>query len=92
MKKSIQLAFACSLFATAAISPAFAETLKELASKTHYHGIAFARSGSAMLLLASHHGVFAVDKNGNYALVFNSAGMYRGVKSSDGTNEVAIYR
>ena len=65
MKKSIQAAFACSLFALAAITPASAETLKELASKTHYHGIAFARAGSAVLLLASHHGLFAVDKNGD---------------------------
>jgi beta-aspartyl-peptidase (threonine type) len=37
-------------------------------------------------------GLICVDKNGNYAMVFNSAGMYRGVKSSDGTNQVAIYQ
>ncbi len=37
-------------------------------------------------------GLIAVDKAGNFALVFNSAGMYRGVKSSDGTNDVAIYK
>ena len=37
-------------------------------------------------------GLIGVDNKGNFALVFNSAGMYRGVKSSDGTNEVAIYR
>ncbi|MDB5248333.1 MAG: isoaspartyl aminopeptidase, partial [Segetibacter sp.] len=37
-------------------------------------------------------GLIGVDKTGNYALVFNSAGMYRGVKSSDGTNEVTIYQ
>ena len=65
MKKSIQLAFACSLFGLAANPPAFAEPLKELATRTHYHGIAFARSGSAVLLLASHHGLFAVDMNGD---------------------------
>ena len=65
MKKSIKLAFACSLFALAALSPVSAETLNELAGRTHYHGIAFARSGSAILLLASHHGLFAVDKNGD---------------------------
>ena len=65
MNKSTQLAFACSLFALAVITPASAETLKELAGRTHYHGIAFARSGSAVLLLASHHGLFAVDKNGD---------------------------
>ncbi|HEX8462470.1 MAG TPA: isoaspartyl peptidase/L-asparaginase [Segetibacter sp.] len=37
-------------------------------------------------------GLIAVDSQGNYSLTMNSAGMYRGVKSSDGTNEVAIYK
>ena len=37
-------------------------------------------------------GLIGVDKEGNFAMVLNSAGMYRGVKSSDGTNEVAIYK
>ena len=37
-------------------------------------------------------GLIAVDHQGNYALTMNSAGMYRGVKSSDGINEVAIYK
>jgi photosystem II stability/assembly factor-like uncharacterized protein len=59
-----KLAFACSLISLAAISPASAETLEVLAGKTHYHGIAFARSGSATLLLASHYGLFALTKDG----------------------------
>lgn len=63
MKYVTHFAFACAMV-LAAISPAFAETLAELSGKTHYHGIAFARSGSAMLLLATHHGVFALDNNG----------------------------
>jgi beta-aspartyl-peptidase (threonine type) len=37
-------------------------------------------------------GLISVDKQGTFVMVFNSAGMYRGVKSSDGTNEVAIYK
>ncbi len=37
-------------------------------------------------------GLIAVDAQGNASMVFNSAGMYRGVKSSDGTNEVEIYK
>ena len=57
-------AFACSVISLAAILPASAETLDVLAGKTHYHGIAFARSGSATLLLASHHGLFALAKDG----------------------------
>ncbi|HEX8334897.1 MAG TPA: isoaspartyl peptidase/L-asparaginase [Segetibacter sp.] len=37
-------------------------------------------------------GLIAVDAEGNAAMVFNSAGMYRGVRSSDGRNEVFIYK
>lgn len=37
-------------------------------------------------------GLIGVDSKGNFAMVFNSAGMYRGVKSSDGTNEKGIYK
>jgi beta-aspartyl-peptidase (threonine type) len=37
-------------------------------------------------------GLIGVDAQGNAAMVFNSAGMYRGLKSSDGRNEVAIYK
>ena len=65
MKIITRLAFTCGVAALAAISPASAETLKDLAGKTHYHGIAFPRSGSATLLLATHNGLFAVDKSGN---------------------------
>ena len=58
-----KIAFAGSLISLAA-PPAYAESLEALAGKTHYHGIAFARSGSATLLLASHHGLFALTKDG----------------------------
>jgi beta-aspartyl-peptidase (threonine type) len=37
-------------------------------------------------------GLIAVDREGNAALVFNSEGMYRAVRSSDGINQVAIYK
>ncbi len=37
-------------------------------------------------------GLIAVDAQGNYNMPFNSAGMYRGVKTNDGKNEVAIYK
>jgi beta-aspartyl-peptidase (threonine type) len=36
-------------------------------------------------------GMIGVDAKGNAVLVFNSEGMYRGMKSSDGKNKVAIY-
>ncbi|HXR82742.1 MAG TPA: isoaspartyl peptidase/L-asparaginase [Hanamia sp.] len=36
-------------------------------------------------------GLIGMDAKGNAALVFNSAGMYRGLRNSDGENFVAIY-
>ncbi|WP_179334307.1 isoaspartyl peptidase/L-asparaginase family protein [Winogradskyella costae] len=36
-------------------------------------------------------GLIAVDAKGNIAMPFNTEGMYRGQKSSNGVNEVAIY-
>jgi beta-aspartyl-peptidase (threonine type) len=37
-------------------------------------------------------GMIGVDAQGNHAMILNSAGMYRGYRSSDGGSEVAIYR
>ena len=37
-------------------------------------------------------GMIGVDAAGNISLQFNSAGMYRGARSSDGTNFVSIYK
>jgi L-asparaginase / beta-aspartyl-peptidase len=37
-------------------------------------------------------GMIGVDAKGNMALLFNSAGMYRGAQSSDGTYFVSIYK
>ncbi len=36
-------------------------------------------------------GLIGVDAQGNVAMIFNSAGMYRGMKSNDGSNTVDIY-
>lgn len=36
-------------------------------------------------------GMIGVDAQGNSAMIFNSAGMYRGVRNSKGLNEVGIY-
>lgn len=36
-------------------------------------------------------GMIGMDVKGNAALVFNSEGMYRGLKNSDGEKRVAIY-
>jgi beta-aspartyl-peptidase (threonine type) len=37
-------------------------------------------------------GMIGVDAKGNAAMVFNSAGMYRGMRSSDGITEISLYR
>jgi beta-aspartyl-peptidase (threonine type) len=37
-------------------------------------------------------GMIGVDTNGNGAMIFNSDGMYRGLKSSDGRDEIGIYK
>ncbi len=36
-------------------------------------------------------GLIGMDANGNAVMIFNSAGMYRGHRSSDGINHIAIY-
>ncbi len=45
-------------------------------------------------LVAMHGdgGLIGIDAKGNAALVFNSAGMYRGLRNSDGENIIAIYK
>ena len=42
--------------------------------------------------LQGEGGMIGVDAEGNMALIFNSAGMYRGARSSDGTKQVSIYK
>ncbi len=37
-------------------------------------------------------GMIGVDAEGNAAMIFNSAGMYRGVRNNKGLNSVAIYK
>lgn len=44
-----------------------------------------------LIALDGEGGLIGVDAQGNTSLVFNSVGMYRGVKSSDGTESIAIY-
>lgn len=44
-----------------------------------------------LVALNGEGGLIGIDAKGNAALVFNSAGMYRGLKNSEGENMVAIY-
>jgi L-asparaginase / beta-aspartyl-peptidase len=45
-----------------------------------------------LLKIDGEGGMVGVDSKGNAAMVFNSEGMYRGMRCSDGRNEVAIYK
>ncbi len=45
-----------------------------------------------ILAIGGDGGLIAVDRKGNIAMPFNTEGMYRGCKSSDGTEEIAIYK
>jgi len=45
-----------------------------------------------LMKIGGEGGMIGVDAEGNAALIFNSAGMYRGMRSSDGTSNIALYR
>ncbi len=45
-----------------------------------------------ILEIGGDGGLIAVDTNGNLALPFNTEGMYRGFKTSEGVEEIAIYK
>jgi len=45
-----------------------------------------------LMAIDGEGGMIGVDLHGNAALVFNSQGMYRGFRSSDGNGLVAIYK
>jgi len=44
-----------------------------------------------LIKIGGEGGMIGVDAHGNAAMVFNSAGMYRGARNSEGLDEVAIY-
>lgn len=45
-----------------------------------------------LLKLDGEGGLIGVDAEGNAAMVFNSEGMYRGMRGSDGRNSIAVYK
>jgi beta-aspartyl-peptidase (threonine type) len=45
-----------------------------------------------LLQLEGEGGMIGVDAKGNAGMVFNSEGMYRGIRTANGRNEVAIYK
>lgn len=89
MNYVFRLVSACVLFSLTAATTARSETLADLAQKTHFHGISFVRSGSAVLLIASHHGLFSVGKDGEVTLV-SQAQDYMGF-SPDPSDPLSYY-
>jgi beta-aspartyl-peptidase (threonine type) len=45
-----------------------------------------------LVALQGEGGMIGVDCHGNVSMIFNSEGMYRGYKTNDGSQEVAIYK
>ncbi|MBD0369006.1 MAG: isoaspartyl peptidase/L-asparaginase, partial [Flavisolibacter sp.] len=45
-----------------------------------------------LVQIGGEGGMIGVDANGDAALIFNSPGMYRGVKNSNGLHEIGIYQ
>lgn len=45
-----------------------------------------------LLRIDGEGGMIGVDTKGNAAMIFNSEGMYRGIKTSEGRSEVLIYK
>jgi beta-aspartyl-peptidase (threonine type) len=69
----------------------------DVSALMEYKGLSVLEASEEVVLnklvkMEGEGGLISVDRHGNYGMVFNSAGMYRGVKSSDNTNEVAIYK
>jgi photosystem II stability/assembly factor-like uncharacterized protein len=57
----------CGVLLLAQTAPAFSQalTIAELSTRTHFHGLAVDPARSDRLLLATHHGLFAVESDGS---------------------------
>lgn len=69
---------------------------RTLAAKMQYQNKDIQTAGSEVIAeieaLGGDGGLIVLDKNGNVAMPFNTAGMYRGTVTSEGKIEVQIYR
>jgi beta-aspartyl-peptidase (threonine type) len=69
----------------------------DICAMTQYQHLSLARAVDTMIRdklkrTGGEGGVIALDRDGNFAMDFNSAGMHRGVRTSAGKREVAMYR
>lgn len=73
-----------------------ANVAHEVSALMEHSGMSLADAAETALArakkLGGEGGLIALDQHGNYALPFNSAGMYRGHVGSDGRIEIEIYR
>jgi L-asparaginase / beta-aspartyl-peptidase len=68
----------------------------DICAMMQYQHLSLARAVDTMIheklkRTGGEGGVIALDRDGNYAMDFNSAGMHRGVRDSRGHREIAMY-
>jgi photosystem II stability/assembly factor-like uncharacterized protein len=92
MRKSGLLAAATGALLLAGSTGAQAQglTVAELAQRTHFHGLAVDPADSSRLLLATHHGLFAVGSDGSARQVSQGGDDYMGF-SGHPTDGVTLY-
>ena len=69
----------------------------DVAALMEYKGLSLAEATNELIMkkvpdLGGDGGLIALDKDGNVAMPFNTAGMYRGTVTRDGKIEVQIYK
>ncbi|MNL57789.1 Isoaspartyl peptidase precursor [compost metagenome] len=68
----------------------------DVSAMMEYKGLSVAEASQAaldkMAGLGGDGGLIALDKNGQVAMPFNTAGMYRGTVTENGKIEVQIYK
>lgn len=69
---------AAGLLAVAAWADAGPTTIGELSERTHFHGLAVDPADSSRLLLATHHGLFAVQADGSARQVSSASDDFMG--------------
>jgi beta-aspartyl-peptidase (threonine type) len=74
-----------------------ATVARSVCAKMEYQGLSLAEAAKSIIMgqlveMGGEGGIIALDKAGNVALVFNSAGMYRGSVRSGEEPEIAIYK
>lgn len=68
-----------ALFAlAAAVPPAAAQTVSDLAEKTHIHGLAFDRTDPQKLFVATHHGLFLASPDGTVTRISETTDDFMG--------------